>query len=287
MKLSLYKIEIFLSAVVVCAVLFITHNNKTSSLLYKVKSENKLVIVTRNSPTTYYIGPSGPTGFEYDLAKQFANFLGVELEVIVQNEFHKILPSIVRGDAHIGAAGITHTKQREAYINFGPEYTKVVSQIAYKSGKDKPNSIVDLPGKRIAVVKGSTHAQMLLDHKEFFPDLEWKEYPEITTDELMLLTSDELIDYTITDSNELAVTRRYYPKLNVAFDLGPEQSLSWALQKSDDASLQNAVNDFFVEAERNGSLTSLREKHFGHVNDIKPIDSHTFLSKLSRIFMEF
>ena len=277
MKSTFHTFKILILAVAVATALIVVNQKYSSSLLHEIKHENTLTVITRNSPTTYYIGPNGPTGFEYELAKQFANFLGVELNIIVKNEFHQILPSIVNNDAHIGAAGITHTKQREAYVNFGPEYTRVVSQIAYKSGQKKPKSIIDLEGKRIAVVKGSSHAQMLLDHKEFFPELEWKEYPDLTSEELMLLTTDSLIDYTIADSIELAVTRRYFPKLRVGFDLGPEQPLAWALKKSEDDSLLKAVNKFFTQIESDGSLTHLREKYFGHVDGITPVDSHTFL----------
>jgi len=277
MKLKLQKFGVIVLTVTVISILVAVNKKHSSSLLHEIKRANQLNVITRNSPTTYYIGPNGPTGFEYELVKQFADFLGVELNIVVKNEFHQILPSIVNNDAHIGAAGITHTEQREAYVNFGPEYTKVVSQIAYKSGQKKPASIIDLYGKRIAVVKGSSHAQILLNHKEFFPELDWKEYPDLTSEELMLLTSDSLIDYTIADSNELAVTRRYFPKLRVGFDLGSEQSIAWALKKSEDDSLQKAVHKFFAKVESDGTLTYLREKYFGHVNDITPIDSHTFL----------
>ena len=276
MKARLQKISFFIFTIFILGTLVIVNKQYSSSLLHEIKRANKLTVVTRNGPTTYYIGPSGPTGIEYELTKRFADYLGVELEIIVQNEFHQILPSIVNGEAHIGAAGITHTKQREAYVDFGPEYIKVVSQIAYRVGQQKPNSINDLQGKSIAVIEGSTHAQMLLDHKEFFPKLEWKEYPNLSTEELMLLTADKLIDYTITDSTELAVTRRYFPNLRVGFNLGPEQPLAWALKKSDDNSLQKAANKFFSQIESDGTLTHLREKYFGHVNDITPIDSHTF-----------
>lgn len=277
MKSIIHKVEIFLLVVAVFAILFFVNKENNSTLLNEIKNENKLTIITRNSPTTYYIGSNGPTGFDYELAKQFSEYLDVELEVIVENEFHKILPGIVSSVAHIGAAGITHTRQRETYVDFGPEYIKVVSQIAYRSGHKKPKSIMDLPGKRIAVVKGSSHAQLLSDHKEFFPELKWHEYPDLSSEELMLLTSDNLIDYTIADSHELAVTRRYYPKLRVGFNLGPEESLAWAMKKSEDDSLKKAVNNFFAKIEKDGTLNHLKEKYFGHVNDIKPIDSHTFL----------
>jgi len=277
MKSIFFKITIPLFAVAVAVALVLVNQHYSSTLLYEIKSTNKLNVLTRNSPTTYYIGPNGPTGFEYELANQFAEYLGVELNIVVQNEFHKILPGIVSEQAHIAAAGVTQTKQREAFVDFGPEYTKVVAQITYKSGQDKPETITDLMDKQIAVVKGSSHAQMLLDHKEFFPNLEWKEYPDLTSEELMLLTSDSLIDYTIADSNEFAVIRRYFPNLRVGFDLGKEQSIAWVLKQSEDDSLQKAVTRFFAKVESDGTLTHLREKYFGHVHDITPIDSHTFL----------
>ena len=83
MKLSLNKTSVFFIAVAMIATLFFINQKRSSSLLYKIKHDNKLNIVTRNSPTTYYIGPNGPTGFEYELAKQFANYLGVELNIVV------------------------------------------------------------------------------------------------------------------------------------------------------------------------------------------------------------
>ena len=58
-------------------------------LLEQVKSRNELVVLTRNSPTTYYEGFDGPTGFEYDLANRFAQYLGVELRIVVPPNFNR------------------------------------------------------------------------------------------------------------------------------------------------------------------------------------------------------
>ena len=293
MKSSIHKLEIFILALIVIAIFAIAHQHNSFSQLQNIKREGELIVITRNSPTTYYIGDDGPTGFEYELANQFADYLGVKLTIIVQNEFHQILPAVVNGKAHIGAAGITHTKQREAYVDFGPDYHQIVSQVAYKGGQQKPKTIEDLQEKRVAVIKGSTHAQMLMDHKEFFPELDWDEYPDLSSEELMHLVSDGLIDYTVADSTELAMNRRFFPILRVGFNLGKEQSLAWAFQKSEDTSLQIAAKKFFAQIENDGTLTLLKEKHFGHIDDISPADSHTFikhvkerLPKYENIFKE-
>ena len=49
----------------------------TSSLLEQIQKTGQLVVVTRNSATTYYQGPDGATGFEYDMLSLFAKQLGV------------------------------------------------------------------------------------------------------------------------------------------------------------------------------------------------------------------
>lgn len=282
MKSTIHKIELLILAIAVAAIFFVTDNYNSSNLLEKIKKDGELIVITRNSPTTYYIGNEGPTGFEYELADKFAEYLGVSLNLKVENEFQNILPEIVAGNAHIGAAGITHTKRREAYVDFGPSYKTIVAQVAYKAGQNKPKTVEGIQNKRVAVIKGSTHAQMLTDHKEFFPDLAWDEYEDLGSEELIHLVTTDLIDFTVTDSNELAINRRFSPQLRVAFNLGPEQNLAWAFEKSEDTSLQHATQNFFAQIRTDGSLNLLNEKYFGHVEDITPADSHTFLKHVKK-----
>ncbi len=282
MKSITHKIELLVLAFAVVAILYITDKYNSSNLLEKIKEDGELVVVTRNGPTTYYIGKDGPTGFEYELADKFAKYLGVKLNIKVENEFQKIIPQVVAGKVHIGAAGITHTKRREAYIDFGPSYKTIVAQVAYKAGQKKPKTIEHIQNKRVGIVKGSTHAQMLVDHKEFFPALEWDEYVDLSSEELIHLVTNDLIDYTVTDSNELNVNRRFFPELRVAFNLGPEQNLAWAFAKSEDTSLQQAAQNFFAQIRTDGSLSLLNEKYFGHIEDITPSDSHTFLKHVKK-----
>ena len=282
MKSTIHKIELLILVIAVIGIFYFTSDYNSSNLLETIKKDGELIVVTRNGPTTFYIGNNGPTGFEYELAQKFAEYLGVNLNLKVESEFQNILPEVVAGKAHIGAAGITHTKRREAYVDFGPSYQTIVAQVAYKAGKTKPKTIENIQNKRVAVVKGSTHAQMLTNHKEFFPELDWKEYADLSSEELIHLVTTDLIDYTVTDSNELSINRRYFPDLRVAFNLGPEQNLAWAFAKSEDTSLQQAAQNFFAKIRTDGSLDLLNAKYFGHVKDITPADSHTFLKHVKK-----
>ena len=51
----------------------------------EIKKEKRLNVVLLNSPSTYYIGTTSAKGFEYDLLKNYSEFLGVELNITVAN----------------------------------------------------------------------------------------------------------------------------------------------------------------------------------------------------------
>ena len=67
--------------------------------LEAVKSAGELVVLTRVSNTTYYDSPEGPAGFEYDLAKAFADHLGVGLRMVAADKFADVIPRLAPGEA--------------------------------------------------------------------------------------------------------------------------------------------------------------------------------------------
>ena len=53
------------------------------TVLQQVISLGELHVLTRNAGTTYYEGPQGPAGLEYELVQRFADHLGVKLKITV------------------------------------------------------------------------------------------------------------------------------------------------------------------------------------------------------------
>ena len=56
---------------------FLYSGHDRPSQLEQVTRRGSLIILTRNGASSYYLGAEGPTGPEYTLAKEFANYLGV------------------------------------------------------------------------------------------------------------------------------------------------------------------------------------------------------------------
>src|ERR1041385_3958124 len=96
--------------------------------LERVRTMKVLRVATVNSPTTYYIGNDGPTGYEYDLAKAFAERLGVRLEMAAAASEEGPVDKAANGAADLGAAGIAVTAQREERVRFPEPVARVVPQ---------------------------------------------------------------------------------------------------------------------------------------------------------------
>jgi membrane-bound lytic murein transglycosylase F len=246
-------------------------------LIQRIKEGGELRVVTRNSGTTLYEGPNGLTGFEYDLVQLFAQEIGVKPHFILPDSFEKVLPTLIRGDAHVAAAGLTITPGRETEIRFGPPYQEITQQVIYLSGRQRPRKVADLIGRHIEVVAGSSHEEELIRLTATHPELKWTARSDLEVGELLQWVQDGLIDYTIADSNEVSVNRRFMHNIRVGFDLSDPQQLAWAMAHAEDNSLYKAMEGFFKRIKRDGTLDQLIERHYGHMDRLDFVESTTFL----------
>lgn len=245
------------------------------SLLEQIKNNGQLVVVTRNSPTTYYESADGPTGLEYEMVKMFADELDVELTLVIPDSLSDLLNKISTNAIHIAAAGLTITKEREKIFRFGPAYQEITEQLIYNITNKRPKSLSQIDGT-LEVVTNSSHEERLQYLKAVMKDLSWKSSQDLESEELLQMVSDNMIDYTIADSNELALNQRFLINLRVAFDISEPQYLAWALPKTDDNSLFLEVQKFFKKIKENGELTRLIERNYGHVESFDYVGTKIF-----------
>jgi membrane-bound lytic murein transglycosylase F len=247
--------------------------NTPSNQLEQILERDELRVVSRYGLTSYYNNGGELAGFEYELAQRFADYLGVTLKVTVPENLSKTLDMIESGQADIAAAGLTITRARQNRLRFGPIYHEVTQQLIYRHGSSPPRDITEISSGQLEIVANSSHAEQLAVLQQEIPPLSWIENPNIDTSGLLELVQLELIDYTVVDSNEMAASHSLYPELRVAFDVSDPQPLAWGMRRSDDMSLQVAVNTFFEVIENSGYLDQLIEKYFGHIRRFDYVDS--------------
>lgn len=247
------------------------------SLLEQVKQRGELRVVTRNAASTFYLGPEGPAGFEYDLAAMFAAELGVNLNMFAADNFEQILPILKSGQADFAAAGLSITGTRKEEFVFGPPYHEIRPQLVYRLGQPRPRGPQDLAGQVIKVVAGSSHEEKLARLAQQVPDLRFEAQTEAETDELLQLVSAEAVPYAVADSTDVALNQRYYPELRAAFDVGAAEPLAWAFRRSDDDSLYTAAVTFIEKLRRQGALAQIVERHYGHTDRFDYVATRIFM----------
>ena len=232
-----------------------------------------LRVATINSPTTYYEGPAGPTGFEYDLTSGLAESLGVKLELVVAGSPADALEMVASGRAHLAAAGVSMTPLRVQRFRFAKPVLKVVPQLVYRIGDGKPDRPSEV-GEGLRVAAGSAGAEHLQQLKLKAPSLNWTETTEAETEELLQQVANGDIRYTVAPSDIVAINRRYYPQLAVAFNLTEAQDVAWAFRNSADNSLFNQVQHY-LSGMSEADLAQLRDRYFGHVQKVDYVGAVT------------
>lgn len=254
----------------------------TTSVLERIKQDGELVVYTRNSPATYYEGPDAPAGLEYDLAKMFADELDVKLTMVIPETLGDILEGVQNGSAHFAAAGLTVTEARKKNFRFGPAYQEITEQLVYHADHPKPKSLSKLGGGSLEVVAGSSHEERLIYLKNVIKDLSWRSVTDLETEDLMQLVADEFIDYTIADSNEIALNKPFFLNLRVAFDVSEPQKIAWMFPQDDDDSLFKAAVKFFERIKENGELTRMIERSYGHVDNLNYVGTVVFRRQIAQ-----
>ena len=83
-----------------------------------IKKQGKLKVLLAYSGTSYFLYKGKPMGYEYELLQGLADYLELELEIIVSKNLDMLLTNLARGDADIVAYGLAITNDRKRIASF-------------------------------------------------------------------------------------------------------------------------------------------------------------------------
>jgi len=258
-------------------VLFATSGVDGSTRLERIQERGSLVMLTLNGATTYYIGAEGETGFEYELASAFADFVDLPLEVITLPTLNDLTDALKRGRGDFVAGNLSRTVERRTDLRFGPVYETVSPVVVYRRGSRRPYNFDDLEDLRLTLIAGTSYEPLL---RQAAPDLTWTVDSDASIEDLFEAITNEEIDATIVDSNILALNRRFFPAIRPGFTLDDSQDLAWAAVRDDDDSLVQKMREYFALAKADGRLAELRQRHYDHVESYQPVGSFTFMRRI-------
>lgn len=277
---------IYFGALISLAFILTMIGLNTPTQLDAIRNNGVLRVATTNTPMTYFIRRSEPAGFEYELAKAFADHLGVELELVLPSNFAGLFQVLQERNAHFIAASLTITRERQQRFDFAPPYRESAPVLIYRvrQGNPAPKSPTDLYGRSIGVLKGSSYEELLEHMQDEFPELQWLNNPDNSVTDLLDQVHEGSLDYTILDSTVFDAQKSFYPGLRAAFKLQPPQPIAWMLNRHHDGTLRAALQEWFAQEGTVLLIQTLEERYFSRSNPLNFFDTVTFRRDLEERF---
>lgn len=249
------------------------------TVLERILKSGKVTVITRNNAHCYYLYRGQPMGFEYDLAKAFADYLGVRLVVRIADQWDGMIPGLLGGSGDVVAASMTITPRRQEQVAFSAGYLTIRQHVIAHRGEWTINSTSDLAGRTIDVRQGTSYQDQLEAITATGIPIVVRLHDDMPTEELIRMVADGEIDLTVADTHIAKLNRRYYPKAVPVLAISEKQQLGWAV-RNDAADLLNRVNTFFKIIKENGRFEEIYNRYFSNLEWYDYVDLNTFHRRL-------
>ncbi|MBD3641941.1 MAG: membrane-bound lytic murein transglycosylase MltF [Marinobacter sp.] len=263
------------------------------STVQEIQNEGVLHVITRVAPSMYFEGREGVTGYDYELAKRFADEIGVELKVRVADDNTEILSVLERNFAHIGMAGVSRQPDFKDRYEAVPTGIQAQSVVVYHRDMEAPESLESLAGQTLHLVADSDH-EHLLETSASETDISWQVHPGLDAPGVLARVESGEFPFAVVSSNELELNHVFYPHVKEAFGLGEPRELVWLFPKEQDGTLAQTARQFLQRLQGDGVLAQLSERFYGHLDRLNYVGARTFmhhvenrLPKYEKLFREY
>ena len=245
----------------------------------------ELVVLTVNGPSTYFEDAQGlPSGFEYDLVNLFARDLNVRPVFQLVDNPAEIDGMLRAGRAHMAAAALTRHIDFPGGLAWGPSYFTTQHQVVGRLGEARPKSLADIAGQRVGVVEESVGEYMIAEEPRVASVPLVRMPPGTSTLELLDEVAQGRLDYALVESTRFTLARRFFPQIDVAFNVGKPVDYAWLVAGGiDRARIMEAAKPFFERIRKDGTLKRLVDRYYGHALRMNSIDSGTLLDKIPAV----
>ncbi|HKK37858.1 MAG TPA: transporter substrate-binding domain-containing protein, partial [Cryomorphaceae bacterium] len=250
--------------------------------LEDIKSRGVLRVMTTYSATSYFLYRGVPMGYEYELMKRFADYLEVELEIVVSNNIDSMFYHLKTGEVDLLAHGLTITQARKEEVAFS-DYLYLVNQVLVQRKPENWRSMrwssiqsqlvsdpIELIGDTVSIRQNTSYFGRIKNLSdeiggEIFVDT----LPgQLSTDEIIQLVVDGKIRYTIADNNIAAINASYHPILDIEVPISFSQRVGWAVAK-ESGELLKSMNQWIAGMKENTDYYVIYNKYFKNQRDFR------------------
>ncbi len=265
--------------------------------LPEIKEQGKLKVLTIYSSTSYFLYRGQTMGFEYELLQSFADFLDVDLDIIMASDIDSLLFRLNEGNVDLVAHGLTITSERKEQVSF-TDYLYLTHQVLVQRKPDNWREMrwseiqralisdaIELIGDTVSVRKNSAYQERLVNlSNEIGGEIIIDPLPgSLSTDEIIKMVVDGEVKYTVADNNIANINASYYPDLDIEVPISFSQRIAWAVRK-DSPKLLAAANEWLSVMKDSIDYYVIYNKYFKNERSFRQrVNSELFSINNNRI----
>ena len=234
--------------------------------LPQMKDSGTLVALTLNSSISYFDYRGEPMGFQYELAKQFAQSLGLKLDLKVAPSTEDLVQMLLAGEGDLIAYPLPVTKELKDTIHYCGEDIITHQVLVQRNGNRKQKAITnvtELIGKNVYAKTGKYLDRLHNLNKELGDGILIHEVGNDSTsiEDLIMQVSTGAIDYTLCDNDLARLNKTYYTNLDIHLPVSFDQRASWAVRKNAPL-LAEAANHWHKENKTSPAYKASTKRYF-------------------------
>jgi membrane-bound lytic murein transglycosylase F len=239
--------------------------------LADILADGKLVAVTDYNSASYYIYKGEPMGYQFDMLRDFASFLGVKLELIAENDIQASIEMLESREVDLIANNLTITAERLEELNFTLPHGETRQVVVQRNGQELGvrgqkfvHNSQELAGKVVYVQRGSASAKVVKDISEKNGDgIVLVELPGYDAFQLIDMVAQGKVDYVVCDEVEARVKVATCSNLSCEVAVSGLQPTAWAVRPTSPELLKR-VNLWLENYLSTSKYARIHSKYYGN-----------------------
>ncbi|WP_066965470.1 transporter substrate-binding domain-containing protein [Microbulbifer sp. Q7] len=228
-----------------------------------IKKSRVIRFLTYNGPTSYFMWKGSLMGFDYDLAKSFAQKHNLELELIVVPHDQALTDWLQAGRGDFAGASTSITQERMAQgVDFTTPYIEMAAQVLSHGGKSEIKTLEDLNNRTLTLREFSIFEGIAKSLQENGIRVNVKVAdPGVSLERIINMVADGKADATIADASAVEIAASLRKEVTAGPLVSDPIPQGWMVVKGN-TSLKKRLNAFIKEYQTTQSFRKKVDYYF-------------------------
>ncbi len=237
---------------------------KQKSVLETVLEQKVLKVIILNNSISYFLYKGTPMGFHYELVKEYAKALGVELKLKVAPDYDTALEMLERkqGDILASSVSITGSRKKKMLFTIPLMQSNPVLVQNKNSTKQYVEDWLTVDSMQLSIISKPLNRHLVKNIEESLGlHFSITSYTDVDQEQMIEWVAEDSISATLADKVVAEVAKTYHSELDISIAAGLSHNIAWAvnLEAND---LQEDLNKWLLAYKESREFRLLNIKYF-------------------------